>query len=1115
MTDAGHPPEAAPDDASAAPSAPPVVAVVVTHDAGPWLEDALESLGAQDYPNLSVLVLDAASADDPTPRIAAVAPSAFVRRLEGNAGFGASANDVLNVVEGASHFLILHDDVALEPEATRLLVEEAYRSNAGVVSPKFVSWDDPLRLLAVGASADKSGHAIVFGRGELDQEQHDAVRDVFVAPGGCQLIRADLFATIGGFDSGVTMFGEDVDLSWRAQIAGARVVVAPGARVRHLEATVNRHRPLTLSAKGEVPRDDEVAGEISRLRLRHRLRTTLVAYGPMHAARVLPQVVVFLLIESASAGGGGLRRMFDAWRWNLRSFGALRAVRKRVGSVRLVRDSDVRRLQTRSWERLTSVFRGSLAAEERVLGVGAASRDLAGAITRGGTQLTIGVWLGLLAVLILGSRHLIAGPIPLIGQIVPVPDDPWELLRLFGSGWHPSGLGSSSAPPFGFFLFGAAGSALFGAETLLQKLFVLGALPAGIIGMHRLTAPLASWRPRLVAVVLYAAVPLPYDALARGRWDALIAYAAMPWIMSRLLRSTGIAPFGAPAPEEESTRARRRRREHNSRVSSDAVEAFLGAEAGTFDQIDTEELRVAAIAVGGRHDHPRVADRPFTPPAWVRHPGSFIDQVAPLALIVALVGALAPPLLPGVLLAGLGLAVGFLVVGPFRAGLATVATAGAAVLGAGVLLIPWSIELITPGAPLGGVTGVGESPAEAPGLGELMTFQLDGLPWGTLAFGLSITALLPLLVGRSWRFAWAARLWMLAVVCWAVAYVAGRGWLGIAPPATEVLIAPAAVSVVLAAALGLAAFESDLPGYRFGWRQFASIVAAGAAMLAALPMLAASLDGRWRMPSRDFATLLSWMPEQVAAGDFRVLWLGAPDVLPLEPWRLTDDLGYGSSRNGVPDTTTLWPGPDGGATGLLADALEVARDGETTRLGALLAPMGVRYIAVPRASAPVQRAAVRAEPPVGLIDALGGQVDLRLVQTDDSIVLFENAAWEPIRAVGSQPILEPGSSVVRSSGPVVAGDATVAESYSDRWRLEVGGDSVAHTKAHGWANGFALAAPGEGTLRYRTAPLRYVLLVVELVLWVLAIRMCIIAMRRRWAAVEADREAARTAEGAA
>ena len=54
-------------------------------------------------------------------------------------------------------------------------------------------------LLQVGMLVDKTGHEIAtVERGELDQEQHDAVRDVFYAPGGCTLVRADLFQNLGG-----------------------------------------------------------------------------------------------------------------------------------------------------------------------------------------------------------------------------------------------------------------------------------------------------------------------------------------------------------------------------------------------------------------------------------------------------------------------------------------------------------------------------------------------------------------------------------------------------------------------------------------------------------------------------------------------------------------------------------------------------------------------------------------------------------------------------------------------------------------------------------------------------------------------------------------------------
>ena len=61
------------------PAAPPVVAVVVVSDPGPWLEETLSALGAQDYPELSVLVLDAANRTD--PEVGRVLPGAHYRRL--------------------------------------------------------------------------------------------------------------------------------------------------------------------------------------------------------------------------------------------------------------------------------------------------------------------------------------------------------------------------------------------------------------------------------------------------------------------------------------------------------------------------------------------------------------------------------------------------------------------------------------------------------------------------------------------------------------------------------------------------------------------------------------------------------------------------------------------------------------------------------------------------------------------------------------------------------------------------------------------------------------------------------------------------------------------------
>ena len=247
-----------------------MVAVVVTRNPGPWLEDTLAGLERQDYDDLTVLVVDCGSDDDPTPRVAAVLPRAFVRRLDDRAGFAGAANEALHAVEGATFLLLCHDDVVLDPAAVRLLVEEAYRSNAGIVGPKLVSADDPEILLEVGRSIDRFGAPYTgIEPGELDQEQHDGVRDVFYVTTATMLVRVDLFAELGGFDPATFPGAEDLDLCWRARLAGARVLVGPDARVAHREAADERMR-------GDRP--DEFALARSRAGAAH---VVLVAQAPV------------------------------------------------------------------------------------------------------------------------------------------------------------------------------------------------------------------------------------------------------------------------------------------------------------------------------------------------------------------------------------------------------------------------------------------------------------------------------------------------------------------------------------------------------------------------------------------------------------------------------------------------------------------------------------------------------------------------------------------------------------------------------------------------------------------------------------------------------------------
>ena len=301
--------------------APPVVVVVVTHDPGPWFETALEAIAGQDYPEISVLVLDAASSKDPTARVAAVLPDAFVRRLDANAGFGATANAAARWSRGPTSW----SSPTTTSHRNRMRLGTWSRRRTGRTpessDPKLVEWDHPDRLLHVGVEVDKSGAVVDrVERGEVDQAQHDAVRDVFSTPGGFTLVRRDLFVELGGFDPHLVVMGEDLDLCWRAQIAGARVIVAPDARVRHLELLASGERQLPDAVEpvgsGSHPR----AVSVQELQRRGELHAALKAYGPAHRLRVIPQIAVLaaaeILLFLVAGRRSRARAVAGAWRWN-------------------------------------------------------------------------------------------------------------------------------------------------------------------------------------------------------------------------------------------------------------------------------------------------------------------------------------------------------------------------------------------------------------------------------------------------------------------------------------------------------------------------------------------------------------------------------------------------------------------------------------------------------------------------------------------------------------------------------------------------------------------------------------------------------------------------------
>ena len=1011
--------------------APPVVAVVVVFEPGEWFADTLAGLAAQDYTNLRHLFLVAGDPGDVPARVAAALPNAFVRAVDGDRGYGPTANEVLRLVEGDNGFFcFLHDDVALEPDAIRLLVEELYRSNAGIVGPKLVEWDEPIVLQRVGLVVDRFGEVDpVIEPGETDQEQHDAVRDVFALPSACLLVRADLFRSLGGFDTSIDFHGDDLDLCWRAHLGGARVIVVPSARARHI---------------GRLPERRPDLAHVS-MRERHRIDTVVTLTGARRLPLVLAQLVA-LSIGQLVVGifTGGAARAWAAMRGLIAQLGRLPALvrrRREVAAGRLVPDREIVGLQMRGSARLTTYLRSRDVRSDSRDAV-RPWRERAGA----GSALA---WLAIVAVVLIGSRHLLTGGVPPVGEFLPFDDSPADMLRRYFSAWNAQGLGTRAAMPTGIGLIGVAGGLTLFRMGLLHTLSIVGLLVVGAVGMWRLTRAFSSTRSRLVATVVYLVVPLPAQLMSMGRWGALAVYAALPWSIDTMRRAAGL-------------------------------EAMMGDTDGE-RSLEVPVRRIVRVLAGG-------------------------------GLVAAVAIALEPSYVLVLVAVAAVLALTTLVTGAGGRVALTLGLAGLASALVGWLLnLPWSWGLF---GTEGWATVVGPPPNGSRGLStiDLLTFDVGSAQGALLSIALYLPVVAGILIGRGGRFGWAVRAGALVVVFAWLAVLDDVAQLPFQLPEPGVVLVPVAVGLALAAGCVVTAFELDVRGGDFGWRQPLSLVAAIAIVLGAVPGVLAVQTGRWNLPETTMIDLLSLRSN--AEGDYRVLWIGDQRVLPVSGRAVSPGVAYAITTNRTLEVDETWRTRASEGDDDVQAALAALAAGSTTRVGRLLAPFGVRYVVVPVTDGAVSTSADPLPLPAGLLDAIGDQLDLAEEYSPPNFIAFENRAWIPLRSVltaagaeasrsagapalassdasGASPVMVGADHLRAATADVPAGTVHLGVPLDEGWSLSVDGRDIDRRPAFGVTTAYDLDAPGAATIGFDNPASRRLVVLVQAMAWLLVLALAL------------------------
>lgn len=200
-----------------------------------FLRICLASLRNQSFKDFETLVVDNGSTDGSVKLVREDFPEVKVIGLGANLGFSAAVN--VGIKTSASELVVLlNNDTEQDERWLESLVKTAdeCHETIGFFASKLIDFHARSFLDGAGDALRLSGLPYRLGHGEHDHGQFDKASSVFGACAAAAMYRRSMLNEIGLFDEDFVSYCEDVDLSFRANLAGYYCVYVPDAVVFHM-----------------------------------------------------------------------------------------------------------------------------------------------------------------------------------------------------------------------------------------------------------------------------------------------------------------------------------------------------------------------------------------------------------------------------------------------------------------------------------------------------------------------------------------------------------------------------------------------------------------------------------------------------------------------------------------------------------------------------------------------------------------------------------------------------------------------------------------------------------------------------------------------------------------
>jgi GT2 family glycosyltransferase len=218
-----------------------VAIVILNWNGKHFLEQFLPLVVARKPEWAEVFIADNASNDDSLEYLAKNFPRLPLIRFSANHGYAGGYNMALKQIE-AEYYVLLNSDIEVSEGWIEPMIQflDAHPEVAAA-QPKILSWHNPQYFEYAGAAggfADVLAYPFcrgrVFSQLEPDKNQHDKNLEVLWATGACLFLRANAFWQVGGFDHRFFAHMEEIDLCWRLQNHGYKIMAISASKVFHV-----------------------------------------------------------------------------------------------------------------------------------------------------------------------------------------------------------------------------------------------------------------------------------------------------------------------------------------------------------------------------------------------------------------------------------------------------------------------------------------------------------------------------------------------------------------------------------------------------------------------------------------------------------------------------------------------------------------------------------------------------------------------------------------------------------------------------------------------------------------------------------------------------------------